>query len=272
MAKEKSGIGLVVPTHNDEQTIGKCLTSVASQTLLPDQVIVADDCSTDRTIEVVHELQRSGLNLPIQVLRRPRNVGLGKNVADALNVLETPYFTKLDADDVYLNSRKLENERNLLAKRNNRVVAFSVAATIDEEGGILSIPENTDTRILGEDILFRRVNHMPREFLVSLDAVKNVGGYPTTPRLYVDWWLKVSLAAELPFESTGEIGSGYRVYPRTQKTRMSSRNRLIHAYWISRGFINNRNRYKKILSLDDLSFFSRVWGQAGLGMIKQILT
>lgn len=272
MTKEKSGIGLVVPTHNDEHTIGKCLTSVAVQTVLPDQVIVTDDCSTDRTIEVVQELQKSGLDLPIQILRRPRNVGLGKNVADALNFLETRYFTKLDADDVYLNPRKLENERNLLAERHDRVVAFSVAATIDEEGEILSIPETTDTRILGEEILFRRVSHMPREFLVSLDAMRNVGGYPTTPRLYVDWWLKVSLAAELPFESTGEIGSGYRVYPQTRKTRMSSRHRLIHAYWISRGFINQRNRYEKKLGLDDLSFFTKVWGQAGLGMIKRILT
>lgn len=267
MAKEGSGIGLVVPTHNDSKTVIRCLESIARQTLLPDHIVVTDDASTDGTVDLVKEFQELVPRLPIEVIARPRNVGLAINVADAVKILGTRYFTKLDADDLYLNKRKLENERKLIAERDDQVVAYSVTATINSADRVVSAPRVSQNSASGDEILFRKSVHMPREFLVSMAAMREVGGYPTKPRLYVDWWLKVALASLLPFESTGEVGSGYRKLPRSVSARMSSRGRIAHAYWISRGFAENRRRFSKNLTADDLMFFPRVWGNAGLKMV-----
>ncbi len=231
-------------------------------------MIIADDKSTDETIGIVRELQANGLDLPLQIVLRPENLGLGRNVAEAVRRLDTPYFTKLDADDLYLNPKKLENELKLLKRERDLAVAYSITAKIDSEDQVISVPDSVELLPNGKDILYRRIAHMPREFLVSMDALREIGGYPTKPKLYVDWWLKSALAAHMPFRSTGEIGSGYRVYPRYVSTRMSSRHRFAHAYWISKGFIETRRLYDISVGLEDFLFFPKIWSNALLGVVE----
>ncbi len=50
---DKTGISVIVPVHNGEKTIARCLDSILNQTLLPDEVIVVDDGSTDQTRSIV---------------------------------------------------------------------------------------------------------------------------------------------------------------------------------------------------------------------------
>ncbi len=45
-------ISVVIPTYNEEKNIATCLDSVLAGSLLPDEIIIADGNSTDRTIEV----------------------------------------------------------------------------------------------------------------------------------------------------------------------------------------------------------------------------
>ena len=46
-------ISLVLATYNGEKFIEKQLTSILKQTMLPDEVFIADDCSNDKTPELV---------------------------------------------------------------------------------------------------------------------------------------------------------------------------------------------------------------------------
>jgi len=50
-------ISLVIRTLNEEDNIGKCLSAVLLQSRLPDEVLVVDNCSNDRTIEIVKEFE-----------------------------------------------------------------------------------------------------------------------------------------------------------------------------------------------------------------------
>ncbi len=43
----RSGLSVVIPNYNKAEYIERCLESVEGQTLLPDAVIIVDDCSTD---------------------------------------------------------------------------------------------------------------------------------------------------------------------------------------------------------------------------------
>ncbi len=49
MAKSLS---IVIPAYNEESALGACLDSIACQTVLPDEVIVVDNNSTDRTAAI----------------------------------------------------------------------------------------------------------------------------------------------------------------------------------------------------------------------------
>lgn len=45
-------LSLIIPAYNEEKHLKACLDSVAAQTVLPDEVIVVDNNSTDRTREI----------------------------------------------------------------------------------------------------------------------------------------------------------------------------------------------------------------------------
>ena len=44
---------LIIPAYNEEKTIEFCLASAFSQKRLPDEIIVVNDGSTDKTAEIV---------------------------------------------------------------------------------------------------------------------------------------------------------------------------------------------------------------------------
>jgi biofilm PGA synthesis N-glycosyltransferase PgaC len=63
---------LITPAHNEERFIKKTLDSMVAQTWLPEQWVIVDDGSTDRTAEIV---ERYAASCPwIKLVRRPQHV------------------------------------------------------------------------------------------------------------------------------------------------------------------------------------------------------
>ncbi len=67
-------VDVVIPALNEEQTIAACLASVGRQTLKPRQILLVDDGSRDRTIEIA-EATAIELRLPLRVIRRRSAIG-----------------------------------------------------------------------------------------------------------------------------------------------------------------------------------------------------
>lgn len=49
---EKLSISIVIPAYNEEHHLQSCLESIATQTVMPNEVIVVDNNSTDKTAEI----------------------------------------------------------------------------------------------------------------------------------------------------------------------------------------------------------------------------
>ena len=92
-------ISIIIPTYNVEKYIKDCLDSVFRQTFRDFEVIVSDDCSTDRTVEIVENYaQRFG---QIQLIRRSTNSGGGGIPRNAFITHATgKYIVFLDSDDM----------------------------------------------------------------------------------------------------------------------------------------------------------------------------
>ncbi len=67
---------LIVTVLNEEDSIEQLLDSIAQQSKLPDEIIISDGGSTDRTVEII---KKSPLN--IKVLIKPGNRAFGRNEA-----------------------------------------------------------------------------------------------------------------------------------------------------------------------------------------------
>ncbi|MFH1626169.1 MAG: glycosyltransferase family 2 protein [Pseudomonadota bacterium] len=74
-------IGVVVPTYNEEKLIGNVLETMPE---LVDTIIVVDDCSADRTSEIVEEYRK--VNGRIMLVRHIENQGVGGAIVTGYKV------------------------------------------------------------------------------------------------------------------------------------------------------------------------------------------
>ena len=124
----KSKIITAIPVFNGEKFIAQTLASVARQTLRPDRVVVLDNCSTDRTPEIV----KNFTGLRCEFIRNEKNLGLFGNLNRCLDFApETEYLQILHADDT-LEPEFYEVMTRALADCAGRGMAWSLDERIDE--------------------------------------------------------------------------------------------------------------------------------------------
>ena len=88
-------VSVIVPCLNAERFLPASLLSVAAQTLAPYEVIVIDDGSTDRSVEIVKSMP-----MDVKLLRAQRRGGAGaRNLG--LRAARGDWLAFLDADDVW---------------------------------------------------------------------------------------------------------------------------------------------------------------------------
>lgn len=111
-------IGIIVPNYNYEHTIGKCLESILNQTYQNFEIIYVDDCSTDRSVEIVKEYQNKYKDkIKIVELKQKRLNGGARNEGYLHLSEDTDYVYYVDSDDwLYDNEVLLNINRKLQTK------------------------------------------------------------------------------------------------------------------------------------------------------------
>lgn len=91
-------ITTIIPVKNGSAFIADALASIGRQAILPDEILVVDDGSTDNTVEEV--ISASNVNPAIKLLKGPeKGPGPARNVA--LEQARGDIITFLDADDLW---------------------------------------------------------------------------------------------------------------------------------------------------------------------------
>ena len=88
-----SKISVYVPAYNAEKTIEICINSILKQTIMPDKILIVNDCSTDKTVKILNTFGNK-----IQVIHNKNNLGLSHSMNIAKDHLKTRYIAKIDAD------------------------------------------------------------------------------------------------------------------------------------------------------------------------------
>ena len=125
-------LSVVIPAHNAERCIAATVRSALSSDLSDLEVVVVDDGSSDRTVEVVRNI--GDTRVVVQQISasggpaRPRNVGIERARA--------PYIALLDADDL-LKPDKLSAAVQALDRHPDAGFAFGDFEKIDAAGRVL---------------------------------------------------------------------------------------------------------------------------------------
>ena len=100
MSDKNISVSIIVPMFNAEKHIKQCLDSVRTQNFAEYELIVVDDCSTDRSVEIV-ESMIDRFNGRLMLIKRNENSGgAAAPRNDALKRARGKYVTFLDNDDL----------------------------------------------------------------------------------------------------------------------------------------------------------------------------
>jgi len=95
------GISVIVPVYNREKFLKECLDSILAQEYDgPMEIIVCDDGSTDKSLEIA-----DSYGPPLVVLRKPegcKDQGPGPTRNRGIAASQYPYIAFLDSDDLFL--------------------------------------------------------------------------------------------------------------------------------------------------------------------------
>jgi glycosyltransferase involved in cell wall biosynthesis len=123
-------ISIVMCTYNGEKYLRSQLKSIREQTLQPDEMIICDDCSTDKTVQIIKETL-CNWNVSWKIICNKSNIGFRKNFQKAIGLSSGDVIFLSDQDDVW-NHDKLELVSKVFSNDANAILAFHDAVLVDE--------------------------------------------------------------------------------------------------------------------------------------------
>lgn len=140
-------ISIAMATFNGERYLDKQLDSILHQTRWPDEVVVADDCSTDATMALLNKFANDA-PFPVRVYQNSSNLGLVRNFERAIGLCRGDLIFLADQDDVWLPA-KVAVVADAFVTPAKPLVVVHDAELIDWQGRSFGITKAAQTRAAG---------------------------------------------------------------------------------------------------------------------------
>ena len=115
-------ISIIIPVYNVEKYISQCLDSAINQSLKDIEIIIVDDCGSDKSMDIAKEYAKNDSR--IKIIKNSQNQGPFTSRNNAVLVANGEYLVFLDSDD-FLDLRACEIAYNATKNGYYDVVKFS---------------------------------------------------------------------------------------------------------------------------------------------------
>ena len=206
-----TSISCIIVSYNNGEFIKQAIKSVIDQTIPIDEIIVADDGSTDDSREIISSL--ASQYSQIRPIYRRNNLGVAANRDLAIKAANGDLVTTLDGDDFYF-PQKIEQEFSAMQKSSTSVAYSDIVLVNNQQETIRNI-DTSEFCVLNQkqrlQWLTNRLGPIPRDMLLSKKLYLETDGMNHQIPVYEDWDLKIRLAA-YPFKwaYSGVEGTAYR--------------------------------------------------------------
>jgi glycosyltransferase involved in cell wall biosynthesis len=182
-------ISVVIPAYNSEPFIADAIESVLAQTVPPDEIIVVDDGSTDRTADV---LQRFGSRVHLlQQANKGPSAARNRGAAAA----RSAWLAFIDADDTWLPT-KLQRQLEIAAAEDVKMV-YTDRFNVGNKGALPDVQSQVQRLYRGDVFLdlLQEGNHISlSSVLIDTALFQTLGGFAEHIRSGEDWDLWIRLA------------------------------------------------------------------------------
>jgi glycosyltransferase involved in cell wall biosynthesis len=97
-------ISIALTTFNGCKYLSEQLFSFVTQTRLPDELIVVDDCSSDGTVDMLYSFSANS-PFPVRIVQNEKNLGHGQSFGKALSLCSGDLIFISDQDDVWFKDK-----------------------------------------------------------------------------------------------------------------------------------------------------------------------
>lgn len=117
-------VSVCMITYNHEPYIAEAIEGVLmQQTDFPIELVIGEDCSTDRTREICLEYQRKHPEL-IRLLLNEKNIGMMPNFVQTLQACRGKYVALCEGDDYWTDPLKLQKQVDFLEQNPEFIGSF----------------------------------------------------------------------------------------------------------------------------------------------------
>ena len=236
----KNTISVVCPVFNSEEYIKKTIKSVLNQTLQVEELILIDDGSSDKTIDIINDIidQYTGSIDIILIKSSHQGPGVARNIG--IKKAKSEWISFLDSDDHWLNN-KIEVVKNHI--NNSPLINIFCHSEkfnrIDKTKKNLNYYKHYDSTVNFSKLLYKVNLFSTSATTCKKSLILNNGLFdPNLPSSQdYDLWLKLSPHMN-PFFIKEVLGIYYEREGNISNTKMFLRfkNRVL-VYWRYRSYV-----------------------------------
>ena len=167
-------ISIIMPAYNAENTLSRAVNSVLDQSYQNYELIIINDCSSDRTQALAEEY--AAADSRIRVISNAENRGVSLTRHKGVENARGKWLAFLDSDDAWTVD-KLEKQMALQRQQNAQLIFTSSAFMDDQESPknwVMHVPEKIGYRTLlkqnlisNSSVLIRKSCYLEHEFIGS---------------------------------------------------------------------------------------------------------
>ncbi|MCL4399806.1 glycosyltransferase [Patescibacteria group bacterium] len=178
-------VSVIIPTYNSERFIERTIKTVLAQTFQGWEMIIVDDCSSDRTKDIVKDYERKDKRIKGVFLDRnsggpsyPTNVGVNSSGGE--------YIALLDHDDEWLPD-KIEKQMLILENKPDVGIVSCDCVIKNDDGKEIGIRDNVNHVNVLHDELFCNFVFGCSSVLIRKNVFDAVEGFDEKCRVSQDW-------------------------------------------------------------------------------------
>jgi glycosyltransferase involved in cell wall biosynthesis len=205
-------ISVVITSFNQSKYLIEAIESVIHQTSRAHEIIVADDCSSDGSVDVIKNYMQKYPDLVIGVFNE-KNRGIPQNRNSGLGKVTGDFVFILDGDDRFL-PKNVEKMKGALKRDESLKCIYSNLNFIDAEGKFLHVRDKGEQP--SGDIFFHIAVGkfgILRNMIIDISLLRDIGFFDENFPRYDGFELTLRLAKICKIGYIFEPLAEYRMYP-----------------------------------------------------------
>jgi glycosyltransferase involved in cell wall biosynthesis len=131
VTRQPPTVSVIVPVHNGARFLRECIDTILAQDYTNLEILIADDGSTDDSLEIIENL--SARDPRIRWWKNPRNLGQTANHNFCLHEARGEFIKFVHQDDKFLDASAITQLANALRDHPQASLAGSASMVIDEQ-------------------------------------------------------------------------------------------------------------------------------------------